>query len=176
MQLSGDENLTALDGINGPPPSLSRSRSLSRPFVARDDARCTTTRSRRRTRTYARTHGYFHATRGRDATSVRTTTSTSPPYAFVAAIFFGDTVAIRESRNVKRTRVHGCKCARALRACERNWRHPAPHRDTSFVSGCVRLACCVFRARAPRRDVPSAKAGFFLSSAGEYYIVYLRIR
>lgn len=28
----------------------------------------------------------------------------------------------RESRNVKRTRVHGCKCARALRACERDWR------------------------------------------------------
>lgn len=79
------------------PPSLALSHF--RLFVARDDARCTTTRSTRRTRTHARTHVYLYAARGRDATSVRTTTSTSPPYAFVAAIFFGDTMAKRGTRN-----------------------------------------------------------------------------
>jgi len=78
------------------PPSLALLHS--RPFVARDDARCTT-RSTRRTRTHARTHVYLYAVRGRDATSVRTTTSTSPPYAFVAAIFVGDTMAKRGTRN-----------------------------------------------------------------------------
>lgn len=50
------ESHGTLDGIKRAPPSLSRSHSLSRPFVARDDARCTTARSTRRTRTYVRTH------------------------------------------------------------------------------------------------------------------------
>lgn len=85
---------TALDGSTGTTFALVLALlSVRRP------RRCSTTRPTRRTRSHARTHGYFHASRGRDATSVRTTTSTSPPYAFVAAIFFGDTMAIRESRN-----------------------------------------------------------------------------
>lgn len=88
------------------PPSLSRSRShvCSSPATMLDTRRHGPHGARGRT--HARTHDYLHAARGRDAASVRTTTSTSPPYAFVAAIFFGDTVvAIRESRSVKRTRV-----------------------------------------------------------------------
>ena len=50
----------------------------------------------------------FHAFRGRDAALLQTT-STSPPYAFMAAIFFG--IRERESRNGRRTRVcisHTC--------------------------------------------------------------------
>lgn len=122
---TGRTNLTALDGDQRAPPSLSRSRSLAHALSLVRSSPATMLDARRmhgphgaRRRTHARTVIF---TLREDVTRPRCERQRQHHHRTLSwrPSFSGIQWRYRESRNVKRTRVHGCKCARALRACER---------------------------------------------------------